>query len=248
MAIYAQIAGTGKVVSIQDRLRQNASIGITAQQVGLSIEKVAPALATIPVVGQIAAIGANFIGQIIAMFGSNYSTSTGVRWLTQLYQYYVLGQSGATSDNHVDESYTAAAQKWFSYVLGVPIYDRYRLSALKGIQGISDSDLNNSDAQRAANYLAYADTAGVSQAAAMQAVQLAKGLQFNNIPGSWASALVAPSLVGTTATNSTTGTSGGGAVTIQTGAPPVSDNTGLFLVLAAAAVGYYFLIHKKSGR
>lgn len=125
------------------------------------------------------------------VFGGNYQYSTGVRWLTQQYQYYVLGQANATgthTSTGLNEQYTPEAQTWFSLVLGVPIYDRERLHALMGTNVVDGRPLNNTDQQRVESYLRpqWTDTQGESPERVMRAVQIAKQFRWGAAPGSWA--------------------------------------------------------------
>lgn len=247
MAILANIAGAGAQVSARDRLlmfaeRQKAGIGATTQQTGVALMTVAPALATIPVVGWIAAAGAELIGTFLKLFGSNYNTSTNVRWLTQNYENYVLGQN-QRSDNTVNEADVPNAQKWFSYVLGVPIFDRLDWYAIKGWSPSSETNLNNTDAQRVAAYKTSPRASGVPDASIMQAVQIAKTLNFTDAHGSWANRTAAPTLVNaTTALNST------GPATAATPVPgPVEAGAGSgagLLLLLGVSIGILALVNK----
>jgi hypothetical protein len=193
---------------------------------------VAPALAAIPVVGWVAAAGAELIGTFLKLFGSNYATSTNVRWLTQNYENYVLGQN-VSSDNHVNEADVPSAQKWFSYVLGVPIFDRLDWYAIKGWSPTSETNLNNTDAQRVAAYKTSPRAQGISDSAIMQAVQIAKTMNFTDPHGSWATKTVAPSLV--TAAGTVT-TSTGAAMPVPGAADTGNNNSLLLLALALVAV------------
>lgn len=167
----------------------------------------------------VAAIGA---GLSIAanLGGSKYTTSTGVRWLTQMYQYFKLGDSGVTSDNKVDESKTAEAQQWFSYVLGVPIFDKYRWHALEGSDPEKDTNLNLTDQQKVDKYMAFPEVATWAaqitdpQGAVMNAVQIAKTMNDRGPAGSWANfppANFVPPISGTT-TGTTNGAIANGAL------------------------------------
>lgn len=121
------------------------------------------------------------------VFGGGWQFSTGVRWLTAYYQLYVLGQANVTSSNKVDERYSPDAQGWFALVLGVPIYDRYRLHALMGTNPADGAPLNKTDQQKVQEYLAFGpDTSSVDPVAVMQAVQIAKQFKWGTAPGSWA--------------------------------------------------------------
>lgn len=219
-----------------DAQLNGAKIGDTAGDVGLSLQSIAPALATIPVVGQIAAIGVKLIGQIISMFGNNYHTSTGVRWLCQYYEKYVLGLN-TRSDNTVNENNVPNAQSWFSYVLGVPIYDTYRFCALKGWDHNSESDLHNTDQQRINNYLAFPDCQGVNPQLVAAAVQIAKTLNWTDPLGSWKNRLPAPGVISTTAVNSDTPVGVSPSNPGGTAPAPTKDNT-LLWALGGLLLGW----------
>lgn len=206
----SQIKGYGVLMN------QPEQMGTTAQT-GQLIMKVAPSLAVVPVVGWIAAAGGELIGGFLSIFGNKYSTSDNVRWLTQKYEYYVLGEAGATSNHNVNEADTANAQKWFSYVLGVPIYDQYRYHALRGTSPVTGKSLNISREQRAQNYLTSAPDAvqaGVTFDQALAATYPADQFKENGIdgnfpPGSWKNFTAAPALLQQSAGTSTGTTQAG---------------------------------------
>src|SRR4029077_1220631 len=108
-------------------------------------------------------------------------------------------------DNHVNEGDTANAQKWFSTVLGVPIYDQLRYHALRGTSPQTGRSLNLTREQRATNYLNSAPDAvqlGVNFNDAYAATFQADQFKENNIDGSypagsWKGFTAAPSLVET---------------------------------------------------
>lgn len=177
----------------------NRVIGLTGAQTGGVIMKLAPTLATIPVVGIFAAAGAEVAGVILSIFGNKYSATTGVRWLTQYYEKYVLGMN-THSDNTVNEANVPKAQAWFSYVLGVPVWDKYRLGALMGYDTDANRSLNWTDEQKVTDYLKYEETAGIDPATVMQAVQIVKNMHWTDPLGSWAGFTAAPSVIETVAT------------------------------------------------
>jgi hypothetical protein len=193
----------------------------SAQQTGALIQKVSPALAVVPVVGWVAAAAGEVIGFFLIAFGSKYSQSTGVRWLDQLFEYYVLGLP-THSDNKVNEANVPNAQKWFSYVLGVPIYDRYRFDDLKGVKYGSAESLHQTYAQRADEYLKNQDVidAGVTRDQAIQAAIITDQLDYGAPQGGWKNQLAAPSLV-TSSVEAQGQLSTGG--TVQATATPVSS-------------------------
>lgn len=224
------------------------TIGATTVQTGQAIMKIAPSLAVVPVVGWIAAAGGEVVGAFLTIFGSNYSTSTGVRWLTQKYEYYVLGNANATSDNHVNEADTANAQKWFSTVLGVPIYDQYRYHALRGTSPTTGKSLNISRDQRAKNYLASAPDAvqmGVTYDQAFAATYPAdqfkeNGIDGNYPPGSWKNFTAAPALIDHSGATPNLYVDQNGQLTNAAG-QPVSGNKNILLLAAGAALLFILL-------
>lgn len=229
---------------------QAQAIGST-YTTGVMISKIAPALGSVPVVGWIAAAGGELIGGFLQLFGSHYNLSTDVRWLTQKYEYYVLGLAGSTSDNHVNENNTPSAQKWFSAVLGVPIYDQLRYHALRGTSPQTGRSLNISRDQRAKNYLASAPDAvknGVTYQDAYNATYPADQFKENNIdgnfpPGSWKGFVAAPSLIEKNpAAQPTVYVDQYGNVTQPSGVPVVRHNN---LILVAAGAAALLIILKK---
>jgi hypothetical protein len=221
-------------------------IGSTATT-GTAIMKIAPALATVPVVGWAAAAVAEVGGFFLSVFGSKYNTSTGVRWLVQRYQFYVLGQNSVTSDQNVSETYVSPTQTWFSAVLGVPIYDQYRYHALHG------SDPNTGKmipgitrAQRANNYLASAPdavAAGYTYADAYAATYQADQFVEPGPAGSWASFTAAPAIVNDDPSQaSTTFVNQNGQLVSSAGEPLTAGNPIILLVAGAAIL---FLLLKK---
>lgn len=211
-------------------------IGLTGQQTGVLITKLAPALAAIPVVGIFASAGAELIGVALTLFGNKYDTSTGVRWLTQYYEKYVLGMN-TRSDNTVDPNNVAKAQAWFYYVLGVPVYDKYRLGALMGSDPDNGTYLHWTDQEKVNDYLKYAETDGIDPAIVLQAVQIAKKMRWSDPPGAWANFVPAPSLIDTTATESTNTSGGGGQTTTNnTGQPDDRKKYIVYGALALAAI------------
>lgn len=178
-------------------------IGTTATT-GAAIQKIAPALAAIPVVGWVAAAAGEVIGFALATFGNKWKLNNEIRWLVSFYEYYVLGASNATTDNKVNEADFEPAIKWFSLVLGVPVMDRAALAYLQGVDETNWNPRNYSDDKKANDYLATASAKSghVTYDQAMQAVQLAKQLQHRDAtgtkmaaPGSWSQLTAAPSLV-----------------------------------------------------
>jgi hypothetical protein len=218
------------------RQRDDSLIGTTAQT-GAMISKIAPALAVVPVVGWVAAAGGEVVGAFLQIFGNKYSTSDNVRWLTAKYQYYVLGDPSATSNHHVNEANTANAQKWFSYVLGVPIYDQYRYHALRGTSPTTGQSLNITRDQRAQNYLntlSPQEKSQVTYAEALAATYPADQFSENGIPagnvvlpGAWKGFTAAPSLV-----QSQTGTTAAGTGMLSS----LFSNKWLMIAIIGAAI------------
>jgi hypothetical protein len=224
-------------------------VGATTKETGQIIMKVAPALAAIPVIGWVAAPVAEIAGFFLTAFGSNFHTSTNVRWLTAKFQYYVLGQTYAVSDNHVNEQYTDQAQAWFTTVMGVPIFDQLRYHALRGTSPKDGSNLNLSRTQRAQNYLNSAPDAVAARVTLDQAIQAtynADKFIENKIAGSWAGFTAAPQLIDKgTGSEPTTFVNQAGQVVDVNGNPVsgtgISGNKNI-LILAAAAVAAVLFI------
>jgi hypothetical protein len=150
------------------------------KNIGGAIMVAAPAVAWIIPVGTVVAAGLEVVGklmQIVGGFLNSYKTSTGVRWLTQLYEYYVQGNAGSTSDHHVNEANTLPAQTWFGIALGVPMYDRPRFDALKGI--------GKSKEQAVMAYMNFPDCKNVPVDAVNHAYDIAQTMNFHDPPGGW---------------------------------------------------------------
>lgn len=170
----------------------------TTSDTGKKIAAVSATLAVVPVVGWIGAAAGAVVGGIVAVVGSKWNQSADVRWLIQLYQFYVLGQSNVTSDNLTNEAYAQTAQAYFSLITGVPIGGRNDLNILQSGDGNTNTIKGVPTATRAKNYLAYKQLTGViSQQQAEDAANIASLLSFNAIAGSWAGLKVAPSVVDT---------------------------------------------------
>jgi hypothetical protein len=212
-------------------------IGATGQQTGQLLEKVSPALAVVPVVGWIAAAGGEVAGLFLSVFGSKYTESTQVRWLTCYYERMVLAIA-CQSDNTVNAADCTVAQQWASYVLGVPIYDQLRLHTLKGTNPDTAASLNQTYDTRAKNFLLYPDViqAGVTYAQAYQAAQISDQLSWTAPLGGWAAMTAAPSLVD----NSTTA-----ATTATTSLSTLFQNKWVLIGLAAVAALILFSSDKK---
>lgn len=214
---------------------------------GALIMKVSPSLAYIPVIGWAAAIVGTVGGFFLSVFGSKYNTSTGVRWLTQRYQFYVLNQPSVTSDQKVSESYNAPSQAWFSTVLGVPIYDQYRYHALHGsdpntgkmIPGITRE-------QRALNYLQSAPDAvagGVTYDQALAATYEADKFIEPGAPGSWAGFTAASALIDDSQTQAPNlYVDQNGNLTTPAGAPVATTQHNNLILLAAGAAILFLLL------
>lgn len=223
------------------------------QTTGKTIMTVSVALAPIPVIGWIAAAAGTAVGTLLEIFGKATSLSSGVDKLIERFQFLVLGQN-VTSWEKVNEQYAATAQQWFSFVLGVPIYDVYRFYALKGIDPNSLQSYGYSYAQRAQNYfLAAPETDGiVSVDQAIQAAHIADGMTvYPGVRGSWAGFTAAPAL-STGGVVDLTYDSKGNVVNTQSsaalssGSPAVVASAGIspILLLGALAVGAFLILKK----
>jgi hypothetical protein len=216
------------------------SVGSVAQT-GQLLEKISPELAVVPVVGWVAAAAGTVVGFFLSVFGSKYNTSTGVRYLDQRFEYYVLGLKGSTNDRNVNESNVPNAQKWFSYVLGVPIYDQYRYHALRGsdpntgryIPGITRQ-------QRAQNYIASAPDAvqaGVTLSDALAATYNADKFDETDPAGGWAGFTAAPSLVNSETATMSVDASGN----LVSSGTATTGNRNLILIGAVILAAYLIL-------
>jgi hypothetical protein len=152
---------------------------------GGAVLAVAPYLATIPVIGWIGGAILAAVGGLMELVGGllkDYKTSSEVRWLTQLFQYYVQGNASVKGSQEVNENYTLNAQAWFYAVLGVPIYDRYRFNSIWN----KSHPQPLLKAQAVAEYLSYPDTKNVDPAAASHAYDIAQTMLSTDPPGGWA--------------------------------------------------------------
>lgn len=216
----------------------------TVSDTGKKIAAISPTLAVVPVVGWIAAAAGTVVGGIIAAVGSKWNQSTDVRWLVQLYQYYVLNQASVTSDNLVNETYAQQAQAYFSIVTGVPIGGRNDLNILQSGDGNTNKITGISTQQRAKNYLAYKQLTGIiSQSQAESAATIASFLQFNNIPGSWAGLKASPTVVDSS-----------GQVVAGSGSSSTSTITGntnttaeiIFIIVAVIVIVLLLIFYKPN--
>lgn len=220
----------------------------SAATTGAIIQKISPALATIPVVGWIAAAVGEVAGFFLIAFGSKYKDSTAVRWLTAIYEYYVLGLD-TQSDNKVNANNVAPAQAWFGYVLGVPVYDKYRLHDLLGTDPDNNADLNWSLLRRASEYLKWPEVqkAGITMQQALEAAQLASVLKENGVKGGWAGAVAAPALVDNDGISSAKVSQGQMVVDNQGNLlTPTTATTsnGNYILIAAAIAAAFVLLSK----
>lgn len=233
-----------------------AAIG-TGQQTGQVIMKVAPVLAYVPVVGWVATAAAEVVGFFLVCFGSKYSESTGVRWLTAFFETWVLGMA-KHSDNKVNAANVKVAQNWFATVLGVPIYDKYRIHALMGTDPEGTKSLGLTQQQRAQKYLSFWDAvkAGVTYDQALAAVQRVDQLQmkWTDPPGAWHDFTAAPSTIDYSGNATTTGqitpnsstlaVNGSGQLVTAGDTAAIADAVAKkrILILAAAAAAAIFIL------
>jgi hypothetical protein len=225
----------------------------TAYTTGVLLTKIGPALSYVP----IAELAVEVVGLALILFGNKWTQSTGVRWMTQKYQYYVLGEANVTTDNKVTEKETPNATRWFTFVLGVPIYDEYRIKTLCGADYATGESLNQPYSVRANNYLKYPEVIKlkISYADALNAAQIADQLQERPpFPGKWAQLPMAVNsqylatlsgLKGTTVVNvpdtpvtsSTAVNTSGQLVPITTN----SFNTNILLIAGAGIIAFSLL-------
>lgn len=221
----------------------NHAIG-TTQQTGAALMKLAPALSEVPV----AALVVEAAGLVLNFFGSKYTTSNDVRWLTAKFQYYVLGDGSAVSNHHANEAYTQQAAKWFSYVTGVPVLDQLRYHALRGTSPQTGKTMNLTRTQRAQNYLNSAPDAvqqGVTLQDAVNATYNAdqfkeNGIDGNYPPGSWKNFLAAPELISQDEQGANLSVNSSGQLVSQ-GVPTTNKS---ILYIGAAVIAAYLLLSK----
>ena len=185
-------AGRLNVLSDGDAMA-GAAMGSTTAGYGKQLMAAAPALAEIPV----AAAVVEAAGAILTIFGSSHAQGPDVLWLTQLYQFYVMGNAGVTSANKASDSYSTQAQAFFSTVLGVPIGGRNDLNILQNGYGGTNT-LSGVPAQtRVNNYLAWKKIppGTIDNNVLLEAAQIASTLNFNGVPGSWNTLMAAPSIL-----------------------------------------------------
>jgi hypothetical protein len=229
----------------------------TGQETGQVIMKVAPVLAYIPVVGWIATAAAEVVGFFLVCFGSKYSESTGVRWLTAFFETWVLGMA-KHSDNKVNAANVKVAQNWFATVLGVPIYDKYRIHALMGTDPEGTKSLGLTQEQRATKYLSFWDAkkANVSFDTALAAVKRVDELKmkWTDPPGAWHDFTPAPWTIVKDGTATSTGVANQNSSTLAVNAAgqlvPAGDATAVaaavaqkrIIIMAAAAAAAILII------
>lgn len=241
----SQFSGGSGCRSIAGRRRVGCSSGQigTAAQTGQLIQKISPALAVIPVVGWVAAVGGELIGTFLTIFGSHYSTSTDVRWLVQKYEKQVLAIPGVNSDNNVNEQYTQSAQKWFSYITGVPMYDQLRYHALRGTSPVNGQPLGLTRQQRAQNYLNSAPDAvqaGYTLQDALNATYQADQFIEPSPLGSWKNLTVAPALIQAEQAQQNAAL----AASSPVGALQVAVKNNPMLLIGALALGAFLILKK----
>jgi hypothetical protein len=222
-----------------------ASIGATGQETGQMIAKIAPALAVVPVIGWVAAGAGELIGGFLMIFGSKYEESTNVRWLTQIFEVKVLGWD-TKSDNSVAKENIATAQKWFSTVLGVPIYDQFRYWTLRG-QDMKTLQMKNvTHEDRAREYLKFPDVAqsGTTFDQALEATYIADTMDPRAGKKAWAGATAAPSLIDKSGAALHVDASGN-LVTASGQAAGTTTAGGNKIILIAAAAAIAFILIKK---
>jgi hypothetical protein len=206
------------------------------------INAAAPALAVIPVAGPFLAVGAQLVGVFSSLFGSQFTGSSGVKYLTHLYQESVLGQN--IDFKQVDPAQTEPAQQWFNAVFGVPVYDVYRYHTLSGTDPNTGKKLIPfpSDDTRARQYMKYQEAiaANVTYDQALAAAQIAAAMPLASAVtgnyGAWKNLPVAPAYA-----EMLNKQSGAGAQQSQTA--PGTGNTWLWWLMGG--VGAYFLLFNQ---
>ena len=173
-------------------------VGATGGQVASTLSSLVPIVDNVPVVGTIAGYVLEAGSLVASIFGSKYSSSSQVRWLTCFYEKHVLGLH-TSSDNDVNAKNVVPSQLWFSTVLGVPVYDAITFHNLNGTDWKTGADLNNSFSDRIAAYFGQFQTAmptfitGVTPAMVLQAVQICNTMnEPSGLYGDWAYMTAAP--------------------------------------------------------
>jgi hypothetical protein len=174
------------------------AIGATGAQISKSISSLIPIVANIPVINVIGTYVLEAASIVAGIFGSKYSSSTQVRWLTQGFEWHVKALP-ITSDNKVNAADVPGAQLWFSSVLGVPVYDAITWHNLAGTSATTNQPLNNSESDRIAAYKNQFSQynpsfiAGITDAMILQAVRIADTMNWgSNVLGDWKYMSTAP--------------------------------------------------------
>jgi hypothetical protein len=236
------------------------AIGATGSQVAKSISSVIPIVANIPVVGTIGTYVLEAASIVASIFGSKYTNSTQVRWLTSFYENLVLAKPNR-SDNTVNQADSTPAQLWFSTVLGVPVYDAITFHNLNGTDQNTNAPLNNTEMDRINAYFnqwngfptSANPTNGITPAMVLQAVRIAAPMNADIPPsflGQWAPMTAAPQVDPA----ATIGTASDGTLFIQNPPSAVVANAGNWiqqnpvpaLLIAGVVIGGIILVtHKK---
>ncbi len=173
-------------------------VGATGSQVASTLNSLVPIVDNVPVVGMIAGYVLEAGSLVASIFGSKYSASSQVRWLTCFYEKHVLSLH-TTSDNDVNAKNVVPSQLWFSTVLGVPVYDAITFHNLNGTDWKTGADLNNSFADRVTAYFGQFQTAmptfitGITPAMVLQAVEICNNMnEASGLYGDWAYMTAAP--------------------------------------------------------
>ena len=184
----SKATGSAKVALAGNAISSAGGVIAAAGSAGIITAPVAA------VVGGIVALVGGLVTLAGKLFGNKWHQSSGVRWLLQKYQYFVLGDTSATSSNHVNEALLQDAYNWWTAVLGVPIYDKYRYHALAGEWPDSGKMIEprQTYSQRAAAYMAFPEAANVSFDNAVLAAKLADQFDESLPAGGWQNFEIAP--------------------------------------------------------
>jgi len=186
-----QLMSRGVNLGMVGATTSTGSTAGTVQVIGGVICALAPAVALVVPVGTVIAAAMVAVGAVMTLIGKiikQYATSTQQRWLTVAYQYWILGDSSATNDHSaVNEKYTNQAQAWFGVALGVPVYDKLRLQALRGTSDTTGKPIPGITLdQRVAKYRAFGTTENaVPQSAVVLACNIAATMPETDPPGAW---------------------------------------------------------------
>lgn len=135
------------------RQRNNASGSTDALAVAATAAGIAALIPGGQVVAACIGLGAAAYKMFTTLMTSTLAMPAPQMWLCSYYQYYVLGQSAASTDHKANSAYYSAAVQWFTNFTGVPVMDNNQFLALKGFTSTGVNQ-NLALSTRVANYRA----------------------------------------------------------------------------------------------